>query len=67
MKTNPRLSADKAQWLASRWARESPDGQWRIQGQPGHKLVSANLPRLEEVMALYSHVLTQRFLHRLGC
>ena len=56
MKTNPRLSADKAHWLASRWARESQDGQWRIQGQPGHKLVSANLPRLEEVMALYSQL-----------
>lgn len=53
MKTNPRLGADKAQWLARHWAQESPDGQWRIQGQPGHKVVSANLPRLEEVMSLY--------------
>jgi pimeloyl-ACP methyl ester carboxylesterase len=24
-----------------------------MRGQPGHKVVSANLPRLEEVMALY--------------
>ena len=53
MKTNPRLSADKANWLARQWARESPQGQWHIQGQPGHKVVSAHLPRLEEVMALY--------------
>ena len=53
MKTNPRLSTDKANWLANHWAQESQDGQWRIQGQPGHKVVSANLPRLEEVMALY--------------
>jgi hypothetical protein len=56
MKTNPRLSADKSNWLASHWAKESPDGQFRIQGQPGHKVVSANLPRVEEVMALYSRL-----------
>ena len=56
MKTNPRLSADKANWLARHWAQETPVGQWRIRGQPGHKVVSANLPRLEEVMALYSQL-----------
>lgn len=56
MKTNPRLSADKANWLARHWAQESPDGQWRIQGEPGHKVVSAHLPRLEEVMALYGRL-----------
>ena len=56
MKTNPRLSADKANWLARHWAQESPQGKWHIQGQPGHKVVSANLPRLEEVMALYSRL-----------
>lgn len=56
MKTNPRLSADKANWLASHWAKESPDGQFWIQGQPGHKVVGANLPRVEEVIALYSRL-----------
>ena len=56
MKTNLRLSADKADWLARHWAQESTEGQWHIRGQPGHKVVSANLPRLEEVMALYSQL-----------
>ena len=56
MKTNPRLSADKAQWLAHQWAEESPHGHWCIRGQSGHKLVSANLHRLEEVMALYARL-----------
>jgi pimeloyl-ACP methyl ester carboxylesterase len=56
MKTNPRLSADKADWLARHWAQELTEGQWHIRGQPGHKVVSANLPRLEEVMALYSQL-----------
>ena len=53
MKTNPRLSADKAQWLATHWAAENPQGQWSIQGEAGHKLVNANLYRVEEVQALY--------------
>ena len=56
MKTNPRLSVDKAHWLAQHWAEESTQGHWRILGQPGHKLVSANLHRLEEVMALYGRL-----------
>lgn len=53
MKTNPRLSREKAQWLAHHWAEEASNGQWCILGAPGHKLVSAHLHRLEEVMALY--------------
>src|SRR5574343_694993 len=32
-KTNPRLSDDKAQWLARQWARELPDGHWAIRGE----------------------------------
>lgn len=56
MKTNPRLSADKAHWLAHQWAEESVSGQWRIQAQAGHKIVGANLHRLEEVMSLYSRL-----------
>ena len=56
MKTNPRLSTDKAHWLAHQWAEESGSGQWRIHAQAGHKIIGANLPRLEEVMALYSRL-----------
>jgi pimeloyl-ACP methyl ester carboxylesterase len=53
MKTNPRLSADKANWLALHWAAENTQGQWSILGEAGHKLVNANLYRVEEVQALY--------------
>lgn len=56
MKTNPRLSADKAQWLASHWAQPASEGQWAILGDPAHKIVSANLYRVEETLALYARI-----------
>ncbi len=58
MKTNPRLSSDKAHWLASHWAKPDPanNGQWAILGDPAHKIVSANIYRVEETLALYSRI-----------
>ena len=56
MKTNPRLSEDKAHWLAHHWAAEDVNGQWRIQGEPAHKLSNANIYRAEEVRALYQRL-----------
>jgi pimeloyl-ACP methyl ester carboxylesterase len=53
MKTNRRLTPDKAQWLARHWAREEADGQWRILGDPAHKIVNANLYRVDEVLEVY--------------
>ena len=53
MKTNPRLSPDKANWLAEHWAEETADGKWTIMGQPAHKVISAHLYQADEVLALY--------------
>ncbi len=53
MKTNPRLSLDKAQWLAMHWARPNADGQWEIMGDPAHKIINANLYQVDEALALY--------------
>lgn len=55
-KTNPRLPADKAQWLASQWAAPDAQGQWRILGEAGHKLVNPQLYRVEEVQAIYQRI-----------
>ncbi|MHB1114842.1 MAG: alpha/beta fold hydrolase, partial [Acidovorax defluvii] len=41
MKTNPRLSQDKADWLAQHWAAPNASGQWNILGDPAHKITSA--------------------------
>lgn len=51
MKTNPRLSPDKAQWLARQWARPNEQGAWTILGDAAHKVTNAQLYRVEEVQA----------------
>ncbi len=56
MKTNPRLSLDKASWLASHWARPEAVGQWRIMGEAGHKITSANIYRAEETLEIYQRI-----------
>ena len=56
MKTNPRLSEDKANWLASHWAQQNAEGQWLILGEPGHKVVSANIYRVEETLEIYKRI-----------
>ncbi len=55
-KTNPRLKDDQAQWLARRWAREDAHGQWVIQGHPAHKIVNANLYRVDELQEVFARI-----------
>ncbi len=56
MRTNPRLSSDKAQWLASHWARPDASGKWRILGDAAHKITSAHLYRLDEALEIYRQI-----------
>ena len=55
-KTNPRLPADKAAWLARQWARPGADCQWRILGDAAHKIVNPSLFRVDEMLALYAAI-----------
>ncbi|MEY4978527.1 MAG: hypothetical protein RLZZ352_797 [Pseudomonadota bacterium] len=56
MKNNPRLSPDKAQWLAPHWAAPNAQGQWEILGDAAHKVVSAYLYRVDETLELYRRI-----------
>ncbi len=56
MKTNPRLGADKAEWLARHWARPNAQGQWEVLGDPAHKVVNPYLYRVEEAQALFARI-----------
>ena len=56
MKTNPRLGVDKAQWLARHWARPNGAGQWEILGDAAHKIVNAQLYRVDEVLACFARI-----------
>ncbi len=53
MKTNKRLAPDKAQWLATQWARPDASGQWHILGDAAHKVVNPYLFRVDETLELY--------------
>ena len=56
MKTNPRLPEDKAQWLARQWARPNAQGHWEILGDAAHKIVNAQLYRVDEVLAAFAAI-----------
>jgi pimeloyl-ACP methyl ester carboxylesterase len=58
MKTNPRLSQDKADWLAAHWSVARPHAEggdrWEILGDPAHKIINAHIFRVDEMLALYA-------------
>jgi pimeloyl-ACP methyl ester carboxylesterase len=53
MKTNRRLSQDKADWLARHWAAPDASGAWHILGDPAHKIINAQLYRVDEVLEIF--------------
>jgi pimeloyl-ACP methyl ester carboxylesterase len=55
-KTNPRLPADKAAWLAGHWSRRGEDGRWHLLGDPAHKRVNPLLYRKDEVLACWRQI-----------
>ncbi|HYE41516.1 MAG TPA: alpha/beta hydrolase, partial [Ramlibacter sp.] len=56
MRTNRRLTQDKADWLAQHWAQRGADGRWRILGDAAHKIVNASLFRVDEVLEVYKAI-----------
>jgi pimeloyl-ACP methyl ester carboxylesterase len=55
-KTNPRLSDERAAFLAPHWSAPNDAGEWEILGDPAHKKPSPVLYRVEEVMACWSAI-----------
>lgn len=60
-KNNPRLARDqagrdKADWLALHWSRQNAQGKWEILGDPAHKLVNAQLLRVDELREVYRRI-----------
>jgi pimeloyl-ACP methyl ester carboxylesterase len=52
---NPRLTAQRADFLARHWGREA-DGKVMLRGDPAHKIVNPILWRYEEVRACWQQV-----------
>ncbi len=55
-KTNPRLPADRAAWLARHWSEQGSNGRWQILGDPAHKRPSALLYQVEEVLETWRRI-----------
>ena len=53
---NPRLGAERAEFLARHWGREAADGAVVLRGDPAHKIVNPLLYRYEEVRACWQQV-----------
>ncbi|MGI4846981.1 MAG: alpha/beta fold hydrolase [Janthinobacterium lividum] len=55
-KTNPRLSDERAQFLAPLWAKECAEGSWQIRADARHKGISPLLYQLDETEALWRNI-----------
>ena len=56
-RNNPRLTPERAAWLAPHWARQdAATGRWVIQGDPAHKRANPILYRAEEVLACWERI-----------
>src|SRR5581483_4091458 len=53
VKNNPRLSREKAMFLASEWAELRADGRAHLRSDPRHKLPFPTVYRMEEVYAIW--------------
>jgi len=56
IKTNARLTLDKARWLAAHWAAEAAPGQWQILGEAAHKIINPQLYRVDEMLAVFAQI-----------
>lgn len=72
---NPRLTPERADFIARAWTRVAPDGQQLIRSDPRHKLVNPVIYRREEAEACWRRVTApvllllaehSEFLGRLG-
>ena len=52
-KENPRLTAERASFLAGHWGERKPDGRVALRGDPAHKIVNAVQYNLDEAMACW--------------
>src|SRR5262245_888897 len=56
LRNNPRLTTDRARFLAPHWGDRQPDGRWAVAGDPAHRIVNPTLYRLDEVLACWEQI-----------
>ena len=55
-KNNPRITDERAAFLAPHWAERKPDGSIHLRADPCHKMVNPVLYRIEEAMACWKRI-----------
>ena len=55
-RNNPRLTPDRAAFLARHWAEPDGHGRFRVAGDPAHRVVNPVLYRLDEAIACWKAV-----------
>ena len=55
-KNNPRLAADKAQWLAGHWAALDAQGRWAVLADAAHRRINPVPYRAAEAIATWSAI-----------
>ena len=53
---NPRLSDDKARFLAQHWAKQVAPGEVHLRSDPKHRIVNPVLSRIEELLACWRRI-----------
>lgn len=68
MTRNPRLTRDRAQFIATAWASDTPaeDGSVRLRFDPRHRVVSPVLYRREEAEACWARIRVPMLLLKAG-
>lgn len=65
-KTNPRLSDERAAFLAEHWAKKNDNGCWDLRADPSHRVTNPYLYRVDEVLACW-RAITAPVLWIEGC
>jgi len=56
LRRNPRLTAERALFIARAWSREQPDGRVRISADPAHKRLNPYIYRRDELEACWREI-----------
>ncbi|NRF67628.1 alpha/beta fold hydrolase [Aquincola sp. S2] len=55
-KSNPRLSPEHAEWLATHWAAPAADGRWQLRADAAHKRINPVPYRAAEAVAMWRRI-----------
>lgn len=55
-RNNPRLTDERAAFIASHWSQQNADGMWQILADPHHRRINPVMTRMDEVLASWRRI-----------